>query len=119
MEKKIITFILVVAMMTAAISVGICLFYDPNPNLYTGYVYTKGESFDDGIASGYTWNYSGVEKTFGYSELERMAQSHRCCWRMDSGKFGIGITLNDSVALVVYGDQEKLMKLTDHWYLTF
>ena len=117
--KKVLIFVSVVFVMVVFTTAGICAFYDPDPNLFTGYVYTKGDAFDYGVASGYTWNYSGVEKTFGYSELQRMAQDHRCSIRTDGGQFGIGITLNDQVALVVYGDQEKLMQLSECWYLTF
>ena len=106
--------------LVTVMTVGIIAIANPNPELYTGYVYTRGEQFEDGMAKGYTWNYAGVHVNYTYSELQHMAETHRCSLQgFGSGEFKIGITLKDDGVAVLIPGTKELMELSDHWYLTF
>jgi len=72
------------------------------------------------LASGYEWEYRGIEYKITYSEIVRMAENgHRISWHYIGGRQAIGITYTDGIALVIFTDEERLLTGLGHYYLTF
>lgn len=119
MKKTIVTGIVLIAMVTI-ISVALATCVNWNPDLYTGYVYTRGDRWETSMASGYNWEYRGIEQKITYSEIVRMAENgYRISWHLIDGQSAIGITYTDGVALVIFTDEERLLCGLGTYYLTF
>ncbi|MBR3585501.1 MAG: hypothetical protein IKO00_05740 [Oscillospiraceae bacterium] len=118
--KKVIVIGIIFVVLVTIISVALATCINWNPDLYTGYVYTRGDKWMDALASGYEWEYRGIEYKITYSEIVRMAENgHRISWHYIGGRQAIGITYTDGIALVIFTDEERLLTGLGHYYFTF
>ena len=114
MKHKIMVYSIILVILVTVGYIGIATFCNPETK-FVGHVYSKAGTSESNWKRTRTCTYTGVEKTYGYEELKQLASEHRCAFLVNQPEFGIGIYLNDAVAVFIYGDQEKLMSLTTEW----
>ena len=114
--KKMLVFIILVAVLCSAAVVGKLVF---DANYVMAYYYERGEAFDTGVARGYNWYPTGDKMIYSKRELKELAESGiRVSWQVINGIDGLGFTFTDNLAMLVPGVGVD-DKITDHYYLTF
>ena len=113
MKKTIAVILVFIEIMLCSMSSSA----EQTDNLFTAYLYERGEAYEDEWGSGYFWNETNFKQYLSSSELESYIQSYGCAWIIDNGELVVEIVLGD-FRLLVHGDENQLAEISG-WFNIF